>query len=70
MGKLFELRVPFFIPLWRRIAVVGVCIVWALFELSSGAIFWSIFFFAIAAMAAWQFFLSGWPDKTDPGGKS
>ena len=47
---------PFFRPLWRRIAVVAVCIGWALFELYNGATVWAMVVAAFAAYAIWQFF--------------
>lgn len=62
---MFELRVPFFIPLWRRILTVAVCFGWAGFELMTGAVFWAILFGAFGVTALWQFFLSGWPDASD-----
>lgn len=63
--KMFELRVPFFVPLWRRIAVVVICFGWAGFELSTSAVFFAIIFAAIGATAFWQFFMSGWPNDSE-----
>lgn len=63
MGNLFELRVPFFIPLWRRVLVTAICLGWAMLELVSGAPFWAVIFGAMGVTALWQFFLSGWPEK-------
>ncbi|TIT56050.1 MAG: DUF3329 domain-containing protein, partial [Mesorhizobium sp.] len=31
---------PFFRPLWRRIAVVAVCLAWSVIEFASGTPFW------------------------------
>ena len=55
--RLFELRVPFFLPVWRRVAITGICFGWALFELATGAPFWAVLFGALGAMALWQLFL-------------
>ena len=68
MGQFFDLRVPFFVPLWRRIALVVFCVGWAIFEFSSGAVLWFCLAAGIAVMATWQFFLSGWPENTENGG--
>jgi len=68
---LFELRVPFFIPVWRRIIVTAICFGWAAFELIIGNPLWSLLFAAAGGSALWQFFLSGWPDAgPDDGGSS
>ena len=66
--SMFELRVPFFVPLWRRILVMVICFGWAVFELMTGAVFWAILFGALGATAAWQFFLSGWPASSEGAG--
>ena len=62
----FDLRVPFFIPLWRRIAVVAVSLCWAVFEFATGAPFWGFVFVAMGFFAAWELLLSGWPDDGKP----
>lgn len=59
----FDLQVPFFIPLWRRIAVVVFSLGWALFELIAGAPLWALVFGAMGAFAAWELLLSGWPNN-------
>ncbi len=57
------MRAEFFLPIWRRIAVVVICFGWAIFELTSGAPYWALLFGAFGATATWQFFLSGWPEN-------
>ena len=47
---------PFFRPLWRRVAVVVVCAVWAIFEFYSNQPFWGAIAAGFAAYAVWQFF--------------
>ena len=59
--RLFDLQVDFFIPLWRRIAVVFVCVAWSVFEFTVTAPFWGMLFGAIGVYAVWQFFFDGWP---------
>jgi len=63
---MFDLQTPFFLPKWRRVAVVLVCILWGGFEFANANTFWGLLFCAIACYASWQFFFSGWPDKTKP----
>ena len=47
---------PFFRPLWRRVAVVVVCVAWAIFEFANGAPFWGTIAAGFAVYAVWQFF--------------
>ena len=58
----FDLKVPFLVPLWRRIAVVALSLCWAVFEFLSGAPFWGFVFGGMGVFAAWELLLSGWPD--------
>jgi len=55
--KLFDLRHPFFLPHWRRVATTGVTGVWALFELVSGSLGWAMLFGGISAYCAYEFFV-------------
>lgn len=55
--KLFDLRHPFFRPLWRRVAVTAVCVVWAVVELMGGNVFWAILFGGLGGLCAWEFFI-------------
>jgi hypothetical protein len=57
----FELQIDFLIPLWRRVALVVVCLGWAMVEFVTGAPFWGIIFGAMGIYALWQLFFSGWP---------
>ena len=59
----FDLQVPFFIPVWRRVAVVTISLCWALFEFATGSPFWGVVFGAMGVVAAWQLLFSGWPDS-------
>lgn len=63
----FELQIDFFRPLWRRVAVVTVCLVWASVEFLSGAPFWGMIFGGMGLYALWQLFLCGWPENSDSG---
>ncbi|CAN5754528.1 hypothetical protein BH23PSE1_BH23PSE1_00060 [soil metagenome] len=63
MRSLFDLNVAFFKPLWRRVAVVAVCLGWALFELATGSVFWGVIFGGVGLFAAWQFFVTFDPDQ-------
>ena len=55
--KFLDVQHPFFIPLWRRIAVVVVCLGWAVVELTSGAVIWAILFGGLGLYCAYQFFV-------------
>ena len=68
--NMFELRVPFFLPMWRRVAVTLLSFGWAILELVNGNMFWAILFGAVGATATWQFFLSGWPEKESDQGRA
>jgi hypothetical protein len=52
----------FFQPLWRRLAVTAVCVVWSAFEFANGESFWGLLTGAAAAYAAWNFFVV-WTDN-------
>ena len=56
--KLFDVQHPFFTPLWRRIAVVVLCLGWAAVEFFSGNAFWGVLFGAIGLYCAHQFFIA------------
>ena len=51
--------------MWRRVLVVGFCLIWALFELASGAAFWAMLFGAAGIYLAYQFFIVFDPDKNE-----
>jgi hypothetical protein len=57
-----DLDHPFFLPLWRRVLTVAVCLGWALFELSGGHYFWAVIVGAAALYAAWGFFIA-WDEE-------
>ena len=56
---------PFFRPLWRRVALVVICLVWAVFEFASGATVWGMIALAFAAYGTWQFFFIYKPANPD-----
>jgi cbb3-type cytochrome oxidase subunit 3 len=47
---------PFFRPLWRRVAIVAVCLGWAGVEFATGVPFWGTIALGFAGYAVWQFF--------------
>jgi len=61
----FDVQSPLFRPLWLRAAVVGVCFVWTIVELTSGGVFWAVLFGAAAVYLGYQFFVVFDPDKGD-----
>lgn len=60
--QLFEIQTDFFLPLWRRIAVVVSCLGWAALEFSTSGPFWGLIFMALGVYSIWQFFFDGWPE--------
>ncbi|MGB3690753.1 MAG: hypothetical protein WBA02_15785 [Jannaschia helgolandensis] len=61
----FDVRTPFFNPLWRRVVAVVLPSAWALVELMNGQPFWAVVFGASAAFLAWQFFVVWVPSPPD-----
>lgn len=59
------MRHAFFNPLWRRIATVAACLIWALFEWSMGNDIWAMAFGGIGLVAGWTFFVTWVPIETD-----
>lgn len=57
MGSFFDFDHPFFRPLWRRIAVVGICATWGAFEIWMGATGWGVLFLGLAALCFWGLFI-------------
>ncbi|WP_439562827.1 hypothetical protein [Roseinatronobacter sp.] len=55
--KLLDVQHPFFRPLWRRVAVVAICLGWAVFEIVTASPFFAILFGAVGAYCAYQFFI-------------
>lgn len=52
----FEVRHPFFLPLWRRVLVTGVTVVWTVVELVFGSAIWGLLVGACAVYFLRQFF--------------
>ena len=65
MKRIFDVQLPFFIPLWRRIALVIFTGAWALLEWSWGNQLWSVGFGALTVYLAHQFFLDFDPKDPD-----
>jgi hypothetical protein len=63
--KFFDVQHPFFIPLWRRIVVVALCLGWAGFEFATAQPFWGILFGAAGLYCAYQFFVVFDPPAPD-----
>ena len=48
---------PWFIPLYRRVITMAVCVAWLVFELIGQQSFWLILAGAVNGYAIWEFFL-------------
>jgi hypothetical protein len=57
VNRLLDLQLPFFIPLWRRIAVVAVSGGCAVVEFATGSPFFGMIFAAMGLWAAYSFFI-------------
>ncbi|MEP2029852.1 MAG: hypothetical protein ABJI96_14210 [Paracoccaceae bacterium] len=57
MKKFFDLENPFFAPVWIRVAVVVVMILWGVVELSQGATLWAIIFIGVGGFCGWRFYI-------------
>lgn len=64
--KIIDPDHPFFRPLYRRILVVVVCFVWAVFEYTNGSDGWALLFLAMGAWSGWLLLVT-WKPK-DPDG--
>ncbi len=65
---LLDAQHPFFRPLWRRVAVVVLCLGWGLFELLNGSSLWAMLFIGAGVYSGWQFFVASPPEpEPDPG---
>lgn len=49
---------PFFRPLWRRVAIVAFCAVWAAWEFHNREMFWAVLVGAMAVYGAWTFLIA------------
>ncbi|ODN69442.1 hypothetical protein [Methylobrevis pamukkalensis] len=54
---------PFFRPRGRRIAVVALCVVWAIVEWIGNQPFWGMLALAMAAYGYWTFFINYTPPE-------
>lgn len=61
----FDLQVPFFFPVWRRVLLVAVCFAWCIVEFFTANPVWGLMFGALGGYALWCFFLSAWPENAD-----
>jgi len=59
---MFEVQVPFFLPLWRRVAVVLVTLGWTAVEATAGSPFWAVLFGAAGIWCAYAFFVA-WDEE-------
>ena len=65
---LLDLQHPWFIPLWRRVAVTAVCLFWTVMEILIGGPFWLMLFGALTVYCVYSFFVAFHPrlEETRP----
>lgn len=52
----FDLRHPFFVPVWRRVLCVIVIMIWGLLEMIGGNTFWALLAGGIGVYSVYCFF--------------
>ncbi|MGR3662638.1 MAG: DUF3329 domain-containing protein [Paracoccaceae bacterium] len=57
------LQKPFFRPVWRRVAIVVICLAWGTFEYLGGYPAWGVLFIAIGIYSGWTFFFDFHPPE-------
>jgi hypothetical protein len=57
-SELKERDIQFFRPLWRRVVVTAICIVWAGLELWGRDQLWILITLGLSAYAIWMFFIT------------
>lgn len=67
---MFNLRTPFFNPLYRRVLTVALALGWAVVEALGGSVGFAMIFAAMGIYAAWQLLFAWAPqpeteDETD-----
>ncbi|PQO23849.1 hypothetical protein C2I36_05985 [Rhodobacteraceae bacterium WD3A24] len=60
--RFLDFNDPFYRPLWRRVAITAICLIWGAVEFGDGEPFWGILFSALGAYAFWGFFIAASPD--------
>jgi hypothetical protein len=63
--QLIDPNHPFYRPLWIRIAIVGVCLGWAIVEASTREPFWAIIVGALGIYSAYKLLLTFSPQPLD-----
>jgi hypothetical protein len=58
--------VPFFKPMWRRVAALCLLAGWTVVELSAGSPYWAMLVGGIGLYAAWVFFFDFDLGEADP----
>lgn len=55
MKKFFDFENAFFRPVWIRVAIVVVCLGWAVVDYLNGHAEWAAVFVALGLYTGWQF---------------
>jgi hypothetical protein len=56
---------PWFAPLYRRLSVIGVCIVWLALEAWAGERVWTLIAVAVTGYAVWALFIAYRPPERE-----
>lgn len=63
--KLLDVQHPFFRPVWRRVAIVVLCLGWAAFEFMTASPFFGVLFGGIGVYCGYQFFFAFAPEDPE-----
>lgn len=56
MKDFFNFKHPFYRSIWVRLAILAVCLAWAVVEFTTGSVFWGVLFLVGFAYCGYQFF--------------
>ena len=62
---MFDLKVPFFLPVWRRVVTVALTLGWAGFEFLAGSPSWGALFAGFGIYALYHFFIVWDPKEVE-----
>lgn len=64
-----DLRIPFFRPIWRRIALIGVLGIWTVVEATAGSEWWALLAGGLMIYGIREFFIASNPEDFEDRGE-
>ena len=62
---MLDLDDPRYRPLWLRVALTAVCLLWGAVEVFTGSPGWGMGFLALGLWVGWRFFVTYDPERRD-----